>query len=480
MVVKKKQWGKRLFLISSTVFFLAVLTGAVFYGLNQLTLTVQLVGEPEIHLEYGEAYTDPGAKLKGCLFDTKEILLKQGVQLQGEVNAKQLGDYVLTYRGEKWGKTAVAQRVVRVVDTVPPVITLTSGGKLLEPGVLYEEEGFSAQDNVDGDLTDKVFVLEKQDGIEYSVTDSSGNKTAVIRHLPGYDPVPPQIFLEGERDMVIPTGTVFTDPGFTALDNVDGDLTQQVNVEGDVIWYEPGVYPIVYTVEDAYHNTMEVVRNVTVEGQLREETVLPEGKVIYLTFDDGPGPYTDQLLDVLARYDVKATFFVVGTGHKEQMERIVSEGHSIGIHSITHNYRQIYESPEAYFGDILGMQNIIQENTGYKTTLMRFPGGSSNMVSSFNEGIMSLLTEAVQDAGFQYFDWNVDSNDAGGARTSKEVLNNVIDGVQHQRVSVVLQHDIQPFSVAAVEDIIQWGQAHGYRFLPLEKCSFGAHHGVNN
>ena len=478
--MRKKQWGKWLLLISATVFSLAVLTGAIFYGLDKLTLTMQLVGETEIQLEYGETYTDPGAKLKVCLFDTQEIPLGCGVQIQGEVNTEQLGDYVLTYKGEKWGKTAAVQRVVQVVDTVPPVITLTYGGKLPEPGKLYEEEGYSAQDNVDGDLTRKVFVVERQDEIEYSVTDSSGNKTTVSRHLPGYDPVPPQIFLKGERDMVIPTGTVFTDPGYTAVDNVDGDLTQQVNVEGEVIWYEPGVYPIAYTVQDAYHNTMEVVRNVTVEGQPREETVLPEGKIIYLTFDDGPGPYTDQLLDVLARYDVKATFFVVGTGHKAQMERIVSEGHSIGIHSLTHNYRQIYESPEAYFGDILGMQEVIQENTGCKTTLMRFPGGSSNMVSSFNEGIMSLLTEAVQDAGFQYFDWNVDSNDAGGARTSKEVLNNVIDGVQHQRISVVLQHDIQPFSVAAVEDIIQWGQAHGYRFLPLEKSSFSAHHGVNN
>lgn len=478
--MKKKTWGKRLLLISAAVFFLTILIGTIVYGLDNLTVTMHLVGEPEIQLEYGETFTDPGARLTGSFFGTEEISLENTVEVQGEVRTDQLGEYVLTYRGEKWGKTAAAQRIVRVVDTVPPVITLKPGQSQLEPGMHYVEDGYTAQDNVDGDITDKVSIVELQEEILYSVSDSSGNFVTASRVLPGYDPIPPRITLAGEKDMVIPAGFVFTDPGFTAEDNMDGDLTQEVSVEGDVIWYEPGVYPVTYRVTDHYHNTTEVVRNVTVEGQPREETVMPDGKVIYLTFDDGPGPYTDQLLDVLARYDVKATFFVVGTGHQAQMERIVSEGHSIGIHSLTHNYHQIYQSPEAYFGDICGMQDVILENTGVKSTLMRFPGGSSNMVSSFNEGIMSLLTEAVQDAGFQYFDWNVDSNDAGGARTSKEVLENVIDGVQHHRVSVVLQHDIQPFSVAAVEEIIQWGQANGYRFLPLEKTSFSAHHGVNN
>ena len=118
--------------------------------------------------------------------------------------------------------------------------------------------------------------------------------------------------------------------------------------------------------------------------------------------------------------------------------------------------------------------------TGIRTNIMRFPGGSSNLVSSFNEGIMSTLVEAVQNAGFQYFDWNVDSNDAGGAKKTKTVLNNVIAGVQKGRISVVLQHDIQPYSVDAVEDIILWGLENGYTFLPLEPNSPNCHHTVQN
>ena len=219
---------------------------------------------------------------------------------------------------------------------------------------------------------------------------------------------------------------------------------------------------------------MEVV------AQPRPQIEKPDGKTIYLTFDDGPGPFTEQLLEVLGKYGVKATFFVTDTGYDSVMKKIVEQGHSIGIHSVTHNYEQIYASPEAYFADLFGMQDIIFENTGVRTNLLRFPGGSSNTVSCFNEGIMSLLTEAVQDAGFQYFDWNVDSNDAGGARKSQTVFSNVTAGVSQNRISVVLQHDIHAFSVEAVEDIIVWGLDNGYTFLPLQQNSPPMHHGVNN
>ena len=93
---------------------------------------------------------------------------------------------------------------------------------------------------------------------------------------------------------------------------------------------------------------------------------------------------------------------------------------------------------------------------------------------------MTLLTEKVQDAGFQYFDWHVDSDDAGHARKPETVRDNVIEGVRQQRVSVVLQHDIHAYSVDAVEEILRWGVKNGYRFRALRDTSPGAHHGLNN
>ena len=113
--------------------------------------------------------------------------------------------------------------------------------------------------------------------------------------------------------------------------------------------------------------------------------------------------------------------------------------------------------------------------------LMRFPGGSSNEVSIRScEGIMTLLTQAVQDAGFQFFDWNVDSDDAGQAYRKKTVLANVKQGVADAGIGLVLQHDIHSYSVDAVEEIILWGLENGYDFLPLTENSPGFHHPLNN
>ncbi len=461
------------------------ITGVVFvFSVNRFMLSLQLEGEPEQYAEYGVPYQDPGATpiLTGTILWQNGFVPKDvQVTREGEVSPNAIGKYVIHYSARIGELTASAQRIVRVVDTQGPVITLVpDSGETILPGTVYEEPGFSAIDNVDGDITHKVVRTESAGLITYAVLDSSGNPASAQREIPYYDPVAPEILLaEGDR-LVIPAGTFYQDPGFTAQDNVDGDLTEQVAVEGEVIWYQPGTYEIQYTVTDAFENQTTVTRTVEVEAQPRPEIQEPRGKVIYLTFDDGPGPHTDELLYLLDYYGIKATFFVMDTGYDHMMRQIVERGHSIGIHTRSHDYETIYASPEAFFEDLYGMQEIIYQNTGVKTTLMRFPGGSSNMVSRFNKGIMTTLTEAVQDAGFQYFDWNVDSNDAGGAKKASTVSANVIGGAAQQRISVVLQHDIHPYSVNAVEDIILWGLDNGYTFLPLEPDSPNAHHTPQN
>ena len=93
---------------------------------------------------------------------------------------------------------------------------------------------------------------------------------------------------------------------------------------------------------------------------------------------------------------------------------------------------------------------------------------------------MSKLVEAVTDQGFQYFDWNVDSNDAGGAKTADEVFQNVVNRIGNRNQAVVLQHDIQKFSVEAVEKILIWGIQNGYSFQALTPNSPICHHDVNN
>ena len=178
---------------------------------------------------------------------------------------------------------------------------------------------------------------------------------------------------------------------------------------------------------------------------------------------------------------MKVTFFVTSSSYPQFLARAAEEGHTVAIHTNTHNYSQIYASDDAFMADLEAIQTTIFEQTGQKSMLTRFPGGSSNTISSiYNKGIMTRLTKKLEELGYQYFDWNVDSNDAGGAKTADEVFKNVTEGVANRQNSVVLQHDTKGFSVDAVEQIIAWGLCNGYTFAPLTADSPTCHHGVQN
>ena len=226
----------------------------------------------------------------------------------------------------------------------------------------------------------------------------------------------------------------------------------------------------------------KLLENVVLNG-MTEAELLARGKVIYLTFDDGPSKHTEELLDILDRYQVKATFFVTN-GYPEYADCIseaARRGHSIGIHCYSHWYEKIYASEDAYLADMKKMDDIVFEQTGKRTKLMRFPGGSSNKVSKqYNRGIMTRLEIIIEGMGYHYFDWNVDSMDAVGTTETDQVAQNVISVLEKKNVAVVLQHDSHGYSVAAVEKIISWGLENGYVFLPLTEESPGFHHGIVN
>lgn len=206
-------------------------------------------------------------------------------------------------------------------------------------------------------------------------------------------------------------------------------------------------------------------------------------KVIYLTFDDGPSIYTAQLLNTLAQHDAKATFFLVNTGTDMEhlLQRMVNEGHSVGIHSYSHDFKTIYSSDESFMEDLYAMQRLIYEKCGVLTTLMRFPGGGSNTVSRrYCCGIMSRLAKRVCAEGFTYFDWNVDSGDAYGCPDPEKIFQKVISGIRGKDRAVVLQHDVNGCSVQTVERIILWGKRNGYVFQALTENSDPCRHRVQN
>lgn len=176
---------------------------------------------------------------------------------------------------------------------------------------------------------------------------------------------------------------------------------------------------------------------------------------VYLTFDDGPSSNTDKILDILDEYGVKATFFVVGKeGFEDQYQRIVREGHTLGMHSYSHKYQEIYQSLDAYSADLNKIQTFLYEMTGVTSEIVRFPGGSSNTVSKTN---MQDLITYLNEEGITYYDWNVSSGDAAGYVSARQITDNVMNYVGKYQTAIVLMHDAgdKDTTVEALPGIIE-------------------------
>lgn len=193
-------------------------------------------------------------------------------------------------------------------------------------------------------------------------------------------------------------------------------------------------------------------------------------KIIYLTFDDGPSQHTLDILDILDRYNVKATFFVVyhdDEASKNIYREIVKRGHTIAVHTASHKYTEIYKSVEDYLADFDIIYNQIESVTGVKPELFRFPGGSIN---PYNVRIHQELIAEMLRRGFTYHDWNVSGGDADSHATRESVYRNVVGNAKKYNKSVVLLHDSssEAATVAALGKIIVDLQNSGYAFAKLD------------
>ncbi len=207
--------------------------------------------------------------------------------------------------------------------------------------------------------------------------------------------------------------------------------------------------------------------------------------VIYLTFDDGPNRYsTTKVLDILKKNHVKATFFELKPAVKDfdLTKRVLEEGHTLALHGYQHKYEIVYRSQKIYHDNLDKLRNLFFQKFGVWCTVSRFPGGSSNTRSRYNPGIMTKLTGKIHGWGYHYFDWNVDSGDAGGARTAKDTYQNFKNGILKGRSNVVLMHDYykNDKTIDALDKMIQYGKKQGFTFLPITASTDEIHHGVNN
>ena len=195
------------------------------------------------------------------------------------------------------------------------------------------------------------------------------------------------------------------------------------------------------------------------------------GRVCCLTFDDGPSENTDRILEILDRYGVKATFFVVGNSvtsavNQERMRRIAAAGHTIAMHSWSHDYSKVYASVEGFLEEFNQLYEYIYEITGVHPTIFRFPGGSIN---SYDRGLYQEIIAEMTRRGFIYFDWNVSAGDSTPTPAAASLLaSNWLRGVGRDLV-VTLAHDSSPRITTpdALPTVIEGYLAAGYTFSAL-------------
>ena len=406
------------------------------------------------------------------------------VKIEHKINSKKLGKYEVKFIYKKDDKEYVTSHEIEVKDISKPEIILTRGEEItVLINSKYKEPGYEVTDNYDTDLNDSVKVSGEVDTskegiyeLKYKVKDSSGNETSITKNLIYEDKESPKLTLNGSDLVYAFVGEGYNDLGVKANDNCMGDVTSRVTVDSKVNTSVSGKYDVIYNVSDNNGNTNSIKRSVVVSERNRPGTV-------YLTFDDGPqNGTTNVILDILKEEGVEATFFVTSKGPDNLIKRMHDEGHTVALHTATHNYATVYASVDSYFNDLITVQNRVKNITGQTSYIIRFPGGSSNTVSrNYSQGIMSTLTSEVIRRGYRYYDWNVSSGDAaGGSPSSEQIKNNVINSLRKDRSNMVLMHDIKACTRDALRSIIRYGKENGYTFEKITMNTEMVRQRVNN
>lgn len=222
--------------------------------------------------------------------------------------------------------------------------------------------------------------------------------------------------------------------------------------------------------DDRKKNYVELYPDMYVES-IKPVIQLERKKVAYLTFDDGPSYITGEILNTLDDYEAKATFFILGCTitkeGEECLKDMVDRGHTIGIHTYSHNYRSIYSSVEAFLDDFYKAYLLIYETTGVKVNIFRFPWGSYN---SYNKTIRHDLIEEMERRGFTYYDWNISAEDSVGNPTEYRIKRNVLKDLERYRNPIILMHDaaVNHLTARTLPDILESMMDNGYIFDTLD------------
>ena len=421
-------------------------------------------------IEVNSKYEEPGYTASYLLNNYSDK-----INVKTNLNTKKTGNYKIKYTYNKISTI----RHIKVVDREKPKLIIN---EVKENYVRVCPDGsinnvrYKAIDNYDGDITDKVEVYTNNNTLVFTVTDSSNNTNYVIKNIIKEDVTRPSIKLINSSSITLQKGDKYQEYGVEVEDDCDKSISNKVIINSNVDTSKEGNYTVNYYVYDENLNKNKVQRDVKVIDK-------PQPGTIFLTFDDGPNEETTpKILDILKEEGVQATFFVTSFGPDKLIKREFDEGHTVALHTSSHDYGYIYKSESNYFKDLEKVQNRVYKITGYKSMIIRFPGGSSNTISArYKHGIMTNLTKQVHKRGYKYYDWNAMNGDAEpGNHNSKEMYNNFMNSISKDKVNYVLLHDIKPYTRDSLKEIIRECKKRGYTFSKITQSTPELHHGVNN
>lgn len=462
--------NKILFIVLGICTFLLIVT-ATTLAIIRRNVNAYLIDGNTVSIRVNTEYHDPGLIIKSG--KKKVDKLKYDVKVTGKYNTTKLGMYKIDYHTKYFNKSFDLTRIIKVYDDVKPELTVNLDKVEIDYCTKkYKQElKTTAIDNYDGDISSLVTTKEEDDKLYISVTDSSNNTE--IKEIPiDYGNKPSNKFaLNGSSKIYVVINGKYEEQGASYVDGCGKKIDKKINITGEVDTSVLGEYKVTYEVSGEEPITRTVI--------VREKP----NKTIYLTFDDGPGKQTKNVLDTLDKYNVKATFFVTNqfSSYQYLIKTEHDKGHAVGVHTLTHSWN-IYDSLDAYVDDFNAMNEIVKNQTGSYTKLFRFPGGSGNTVSkSHKAGVVTEIANYMTEKGYVYFDWNLSSGDADKKASTDKIINNVLNKVDNcSNKCVILFHDYKSITANAIDPILKELVARGYDFDTLSESGPIVHANIKN
>lgn len=260
----------------------SITTTRVIDVIDTVSPAIVIQGANPLTLEYGSTYSELGA----IASDPVDGVLS--VQVIGSINTAALGEYRISYTAsDTSGNSITATRVVNVIDSVPPLLeALGDNPVTVEYGSIYLDQGANAIDTVDGIINAQLagsintYLITEQT-ITYTATDSSGNVSSVDRTVNVIDTISPAITLIGSENITVYLNGIYTEEGANALDNYDGDITNNILITSTVNTSETGDYSVNYSVVDSFGNSVSIERAITVKELTYDFTFVDSNLRLY-------------------------------------------------------------------------------------------------------------------------------------------------------------------------------------------------------